>query len=64
MEYLPLAERPVLRGPTIDVRADVIAGNNHAVVGDLINAVLVRANAHGHLGCVSISTITGFATFG
>ena len=31
------------------MRADVIAGDDHAVIGDLVDAVLVGADAHGHL---------------
>ena len=35
--------------PRIDVRADVIAGDDHAVVGDLIDPELVGADALRHL---------------
>ena len=35
--------------PRIDVRADVVAGDDHAVVGDLVDAVLVGADAARHL---------------
>ncbi len=35
--------------PRVDVRANVIAGDDHAVVGDLVDAVDVGADALGHL---------------
>jgi hypothetical protein len=35
--------------PGVHVRADVIAGDDHAVVGDLIDAVLIRADTARHL---------------
>jgi hypothetical protein len=35
--------------PRVDVRADVIAGDDHAVIGDLIHPELVGADALRHL---------------
>ena len=35
--------------PRIDVRADVIAGDDHAVIGDLVDAEAIGADALRHL---------------
>src|SRR5688572_30529207 len=35
--------------PRIDVGSDMVAGNDHAVIRDLIDAILVRPYAHRHL---------------